>query len=177
MVSARLVRRSLGPDGNVVGSFNHKKMLYKRIYDIMFMDGTVQQLAANRVTISMYKHVGSEGYTNEILDQVQRHCPCKVTHGIYVHMDKGAVLVVPQGSENYFQSPGNIPTRTSQFLQAPRCTYVVLLAKWQGLALRVSKYSWMCLLLFCLFVLQHSTTTPWDSLTVLIPAVFCSRVY
>ena len=36
MLDARLVRRSLGPDGKVVGYFNHNKMLDTRIYDIMF---------------------------------------------------------------------------------------------------------------------------------------------
>ena len=43
------------------------------IYDIMFIDGTVQQLAANRITLSMYELVDSEGFTTKILDQVQRH--------------------------------------------------------------------------------------------------------
>ena len=73
MVAARVVRRSLGPDGEVVGSFNHKKMLDSRIYYIMFMDRTVQQLAANIIALSMYKHVDSEGFTTKILYQVQRH--------------------------------------------------------------------------------------------------------
>ena len=39
----------------------------------MFIDGTVQQLAANRIDLSMYEHVYSEVFTTEILDQVQRH--------------------------------------------------------------------------------------------------------
>ena len=73
MVAARVIKISLGPDGNAVGDFNHKKMLDTRIYDIMFMDGTVQQLAANRIALSMYEHVDSEGFTTKILDQVQRH--------------------------------------------------------------------------------------------------------
>ena len=58
---------------NSVGSFKHNKMLDTRIYDIMFMDGTVQQLAANRIALSMYEHVESEGFTTKIVDQVQRH--------------------------------------------------------------------------------------------------------
>ena len=37
------------------------------------MDGTVQQLPANRIALSMYKHVNSEGFTTKILDKVQRH--------------------------------------------------------------------------------------------------------
>ena len=73
MVAARVIKRSLGPDGNAVGAFNHKNMLDTRIYDIMFMDGTVQQIAANRIALSMYEHVDSEGFTTNILDQVQRH--------------------------------------------------------------------------------------------------------
>ena len=73
MVAARVVIRSLGPDGKVVGYLNHNKMLESRIYDIMFMDGTVQQLAANRIALSMYKNVYSEGFMTKILDQVQRH--------------------------------------------------------------------------------------------------------
>ena len=89
----------------------------------------------------------------------------------------GIFLGVPLDMESYFQSPCSIPTRTSQFLQALRCPSVVLLAQWQGLALQVSKYSWMCLLGFCLFVLQHSNITPWDSLTLLSPVVFRSSQY
>ena len=73
MVAARVVKRSLGPYGKVVGSFKHNKMLDSRIYDIMFMDGTVQQLAANRIALRMYEHVDSEGFTTKILDQVKRH--------------------------------------------------------------------------------------------------------
>ena len=73
MVAARVIKKSLGPDGNAVGVFNHNKMLDTRIYDIMFMDGTVQQLAANIIALSMYEHVNSEVFTTKILDQVQRH--------------------------------------------------------------------------------------------------------
>ena len=73
MVAARVIKRSLGPDGKSVCSFNYNKMLDTSIYDIMFMEGTVQQLAANRIALSMYKHVDSEGFTEKILDQVQRH--------------------------------------------------------------------------------------------------------
>ena len=50
-----------------------KKMLDSRIGDIMFMYGTVQQLAANRIALSMYKHFDSEGFATKILDQFQRH--------------------------------------------------------------------------------------------------------
>ena len=54
MLDVRVVIRSLGPDGKVVRSFNHNKMLDSRIYDIIFMDRTVQQIAANRIALSMY---------------------------------------------------------------------------------------------------------------------------
>ena len=64
---------SLEPDGNAVVTFNHNKMLNTRIYDIMFLDGTVQQLDVNRIALSMYEHFNSEGFTTKILDQVQRH--------------------------------------------------------------------------------------------------------
>ena len=37
------------------------------------MDGTVQQLAANRIALSMYEPVVSEGFPKKIIDQVQRH--------------------------------------------------------------------------------------------------------
>ena len=70
MVAARVVRRSLGPDGDSVGYFNHDKMLDTRIYDIMSMDWTFQQLVANRISLNMYEHVDSERFTTKILDQV-----------------------------------------------------------------------------------------------------------
>ena len=57
MVAARVIKISLEPYGKDVGAFNHNKMLDTRIYDIMFMDGTVQQLAANIIALSMYEHV------------------------------------------------------------------------------------------------------------------------
>ena len=82
-------------------------------------------------------------------------------------MGQDIFLGVPLDTENYFQSLGNIPTRTSQFLQAPRFLSVIPLSQRQVLVLRVSKYSWMCLLGFYPFVLQHNTTTPLDSLTIL----------
>ena len=73
MVAARVIKRSLGPDGNAVSVFNHNKMLDTMIYDIMFMDGTVQQLAANRIALSTFEHFNSEGFTTKILDQFQIH--------------------------------------------------------------------------------------------------------
>ena len=38
MVAARVIKRSLGPDGNDVGAFKNNIKLDTRIYDIMFMD-------------------------------------------------------------------------------------------------------------------------------------------
>ena len=84
----------------------------------------------------------------------------------------GIFLGVPLDMGSYSQSYGSIPTLTSQFLQALRCLSVVLLAQCQGIFLQVSKYSWMCLLGFFLFVMQHSTTPSWDSLTPLGPTLF-----
>ena len=92
-------------------------------------------------------------------------------------MGRDIFLIVPRDTENYFQSLGNIPTCTSQFLQAPICLSVVPLAQWQGLVLQGSKYSWMCLLEFYLFVLQHDNTTPLDSLTLLGLVISCSSKY
>ena len=48
-------------------------MLDTRIYDVMFMDGTQRQLAVNRIALSMYENVDSEGFTTKVMDQVQRH--------------------------------------------------------------------------------------------------------
>ena len=53
MAAAKVVQRSLGTDGKVIGSFSHNKMLDTMIYDIMYMDGTAQQLATNRVALSI----------------------------------------------------------------------------------------------------------------------------
>ena len=72
-VAAIVIKISLETDGNAVGYFNHNKMLDRRIYDIMFMDRTVQQILANRIALSMYKHDDSERFTTKILYQFQRH--------------------------------------------------------------------------------------------------------
>lgn len=73
MAAAKVIRRSTGSDGKVHGKFNSNKMLDTRIYDVMFMDGKLQQLAANRIALSMYENVDSEGFTTKVMDQVQRH--------------------------------------------------------------------------------------------------------
>ena len=93
------------------------------------------------------------------------------------HMVQDIVLGVPRNIKKYFQNLGNIPTRTSQFLEAPRCLSVVLLAQWQGLVFRVNTYSWIYLLVFYLFVLLNNTTTPLDSLTILGPVISRSSQY
>ena len=36
LLAARVIKISLGPDGNAVGAFNYNKMLDTRIYDIIY---------------------------------------------------------------------------------------------------------------------------------------------
>ena len=73
MAAAKVIRTSTGSDGKDHGRHNSNKMLDTRIYDVMFMDGQIQQLAANRIALSMYENVDSEGFTTKVMDQVQRH--------------------------------------------------------------------------------------------------------
>ena len=53
MTAARVKKRSLDLDGNVVRISNQNKMIDTRVCDIMCMDGTVKHLAGNIVASTM----------------------------------------------------------------------------------------------------------------------------
>ena len=44
-----------------------------RIYDVIFMDGSLQQLVENRVVLSMYEYIYYEGFTIKIIDSIEQH--------------------------------------------------------------------------------------------------------
>ena len=44
---AKVVRRSIDRDGNIIGDFEKTPSLHSLVYDVEFTDGTVKQYAAN----------------------------------------------------------------------------------------------------------------------------------
>lgn len=67
MEAEKMIKRSTGPDEKVQVIFNQNKMLDTSIYDVIFMNGTTQQLSENRMALSMYEHVDSEGVTTKVM--------------------------------------------------------------------------------------------------------------
>ena len=70
---AKVIRRSIGPDGKIVGAFNENPMLNTLVYDVEFPDGTVKQYAANVIAENVLSQVDSEGHHNQTLDRIIPH--------------------------------------------------------------------------------------------------------
>ena len=52
-----MIQISLGPEGNVVGSYDEKPFLNSIIYDVEFNDGTVKEYSANVIAENMLTQV------------------------------------------------------------------------------------------------------------------------
>ena len=59
----KVVRRAMGPDGKVTGTYDDNPILNTVLYDIEFPDGQVREYAANVIAENMLTQVDSEGFT------------------------------------------------------------------------------------------------------------------
>ena len=68
---ARVIRRSLDSDGNVIGNLHGN--LNSLVYDVEFPDGAVKQYAANVIAENMLSQVDSSGFHSQSLDSISQH--------------------------------------------------------------------------------------------------------
>ena len=70
---AKVIRRSIGPDGKIVGAFDENPILNTLVYDVEFPDGAVKQYAANVIAENVLNQVDSMGYHTQALDRIVLH--------------------------------------------------------------------------------------------------------
>ena len=71
--SANIIRRATKSDGTSVGSYNDNPIIYTRIYEVIFNDGSTQEYATNCISLSNYDQVDENGYKTILLDSIQQH--------------------------------------------------------------------------------------------------------
>ena len=64
---ARVVRRSVGPDGKLVGEFNDNPILNTLVYEVEFPDGQMKRYSANVIAENILQQVDGSGYHSHTL--------------------------------------------------------------------------------------------------------------
>ena len=74
MVNGKVIQRTIGPDGQVTGTYDNNPFLKSIIYDVEFPDGQVKEYAANIIAENMLTQVDSDGmsttYNNPFLKSI-----------------------------------------------------------------------------------------------------------
>ena len=73
MQRGRVVKRKRDDDGNIVGTANANPILDTRVYEVMFPDGEVTELAANTIATSMYAQCDVDGNEYLLLEAFVDH--------------------------------------------------------------------------------------------------------
>lgn len=67
MVLGKVKKRALGPDGNVVGTYDDNPYQNSIVYEVEFPDGQVKEYAANLIAENMLSQVDHEGYSTTLM--------------------------------------------------------------------------------------------------------------
>ena len=67
MRSAKVVYRTKNQYGKVIGDHNPNPIFYTRIYDVMFLDGSIQHYAANIIAENVYSQVDEVEHRYQLL--------------------------------------------------------------------------------------------------------------
>jgi len=70
LVTGKVARRALGPDGRVTGTYDENPMLNSMIYEIEFPDGQIKEYAANVIAENMLTQVDADGYSITMMDAI-----------------------------------------------------------------------------------------------------------
>ena len=68
--TAKVVQRSLGPDGRTAGEYDDNPILNSVVYDVEFPDGTIREYAANIIAENMLTQVDSEGFSLTMMEGI-----------------------------------------------------------------------------------------------------------
>ena len=68
----RAIQRTIGPDGQVTGTYDNNPFL-NSIYDVEFPDGQVKEYAANIIPENMLTQVDSDGMSTTLMEAIVDH--------------------------------------------------------------------------------------------------------
>ena len=71
--TAKVQRRSIGPDGTTVGKYNDNPFMNSIIYDVEFPDGTVKEYSANVIAENMLSQVDEDGFSMTLMEGIVDH--------------------------------------------------------------------------------------------------------
>ena len=71
--SAKVLQRSIGPNGTNVGRYHDNPQLNSIIYDVEFPDGTIKEYSANVIAENMLIQVDSDGFAMTIMEGIIDH--------------------------------------------------------------------------------------------------------
>ena len=71
--TARVQRRSIGPDGTTVGKYNDNPFMNSITYDVEFPDGTVKEYSANVIAENMLSQVDDDGFALTMMEGIIDH--------------------------------------------------------------------------------------------------------
>ena len=67
---AKILQRSVGPDGRTVGTYHENPIVNSIVYDVEFPDGELKEYAANIIAENLLSQVDSEGFTMSVFDSI-----------------------------------------------------------------------------------------------------------
>ena len=73
MVTGKVLQRTIGPDGQVTGTYDNNPFLNSIIYDVEFPDGQVKEYAANIIAENMLTQVDSDGMSTTLMEAIVDH--------------------------------------------------------------------------------------------------------
>ena len=72
-LQARVIKRSRGPDGEVVGRYHANPIFDTRAYLVELADGTVDEYTANVIAENLYSQVDDEGHSHLLMSEISDH--------------------------------------------------------------------------------------------------------
>ena len=73
MVNGKVIQRTIGPDGQVTGTYDNNRFLNTNIYDVEFPDGQVKEYAANIIAENMLTQVYFDGMSTTLIESIGDH--------------------------------------------------------------------------------------------------------
>lgn len=73
LVHAIVKRRKVDEDGEPIGAYNSNPLLDTRMYEVEFIDGTMEAISANILAENILSQVDSEGHRQMLLDEIIDH--------------------------------------------------------------------------------------------------------
>ena len=70
---AKVLRRSVDQDGQVIGQHHKNSLLNTLMYDIEFPNGDVRKFAANIIAVNLLAQVNPEGFHTNVLEAILDH--------------------------------------------------------------------------------------------------------